>query len=265
MLQQLLASCFAIIYSWQLSSRKKSLVGGKNYLSLPVWTYINEVMNNLETTTEEMFEWFSFNNLKANASKCHLFLSPYQPVPVNIKGSIIESSNCEKLLGIYIDSNFSFEYHINRICRKASQKLHALSRIAKFISENKKRMLFKSFIISQFNYCPIVWMCHGRGLNNKINNIHERALRIVYQDKKSSFETLLKRDKSTSIHVKNLQHLATELFKVKNDLSPEIMKEIFVFQENETYNLRSGNHLARKNIRTTQYGTENVSNLGAKL
>ena len=118
-------------------------------------------MNNLETTTEKMFEWFSLNNLKTNASKYHLFLSPYQPVPVNIKGSIIGSSNCEKLLVIYIDSNFSFEYHINRISRKANQKLHALFRIAKYLSEGKKRMLFKSFIISQFNYCPIVWMCHG--------------------------------------------------------------------------------------------------------
>ena len=144
---------------------------------------LNEVMNKLEITTERMFEWFSFNNLKANASKCHLFFSPYQPFPVNIKGSIIESSNCEKLLGIYKNSNFSFEYHINRICRKASQKVHALYRIAKLISEKKKHMLFKSFIISQFNYCPIVWMCHGRGLNNKINNIRERALRIVYHGK----------------------------------------------------------------------------------
>ena len=108
-------------------------------------------------------------------------------------------------------------------------------------------------------------MCHGRGLNNKINNIHERALRIVYQGKKSSFETLLKRDKSTSVHMKDLQHLVTELFKVKNDLSPEIMKEIFVCQENETCNLRSGNPLARNNMRTTQYGIDSVSNLGAKL
>ena len=66
---------------------------------------LNEVMNNLETTTEKMFECFSFNNPKANASKCHLFLSPYHPVPVNIKGSVIESRNCEKL----------FEYHINRM------------------------------------------------------------------------------------------------------------------------------------------------------
>ena len=106
-------------------------------------------MNNLETTAEKMFEWFSFNNLKANTSKCRLFLSPYHPVPVNIQDSINKSSNCEKLLKIYIDSNLSFEYHINRIYCKASQKLHALPRIANYISEKEKRMLFKLFIISQ--------------------------------------------------------------------------------------------------------------------
>ena len=72
---------------------------------------LNVVMNKLEITTEEMVEWFNFSNLKSNASKSHLFLSPYQHVPVNIRGSIIESSKCEKLLGIYINSNFSFEYH----------------------------------------------------------------------------------------------------------------------------------------------------------
>ena len=147
----------------------------------------NEVINNLEATTEKVFEWFSFSNLKANTSKCHLFVSPYEPVSINVSGSTIESSSCEKLLGIFIDSNFTFEYHINRICRKTSQKLHALSRISKYISGDKKHLLFKSFIISQFNYCPIVWMCHGRGLNNKINNLHERALRTVYQDKKIQF------------------------------------------------------------------------------
>ena len=108
-------------------------------------------------------------------------------------------------------------------------------------------------------------MCHGRDLNDKINNLHERALRTVYQGKKSSFETLLKYDKSVSIHVKNLQYLATEIFKVKNDLCPEIMKEIFIFHENPTYNLRSGNHLTRRNIRKTHYGIETISNLGARI
>ena len=101
----------------------------------------NKVMNNLE-----IIEWFSFNNLKADASKCHFFISSYQPVPVNFRGSIIESSNCKKLIGLYIDNNFSFKYYI-RISRKASQKLHAFSRISKYISEDRKRMLFKSFFI----------------------------------------------------------------------------------------------------------------------
>ena len=56
----------------------------------------------------------------------------------------------------------------------------------------KKSMLFKSFIIAQFNYCPIVWKCHDRGLNNKIKNIHEVALRIVYQDKIIHYLNLIK-------------------------------------------------------------------------
>ena len=125
-------------------------------------------------------------------------------------------------------------------------------------------MLFKSFIILQFSYCPI-WMCFGRGLNNKINNIHERALRLVYQEKKFSFETLLKRDKSVSIHMKNHTYLVAEVVQVKNGHSPEITRESLVFQENETCNIWSGNHLARRNIWTTQIVIISVLNLGAKI
>ena len=104
-------------------------------------------------------------------------------------------------------------------------------------------------------------MCHSRGLNNRINNLHERALRIGYQDKKSDFEN----DKSVTIHVRNLHYLVTEVYKVKNNISPEIMREIFHFQENENYNLRSGTHLASRNMRTTLFGKETVSNLGAEI
>ena len=62
--------------------------------------------------------------------------------------------------------------------------------------------------MSQFNYCPLVWMCHSSGPNNKINNIHKRALRIVYQDNKSNLQDLLQKDNPVSIHMKNLQYLA---------------------------------------------------------
>ena len=109
--------------------------------------------------------------------------------------------------------------------------------------------------MSQINYCPLVWMCHSRALNDEINNIHKIALRIVYQEKKPNLQDLLQKDKSVSIHMKNLQYLATEIYKVKNCLSPEIMKEVFIFQENENYNLGSGTHLMNRNIHTAHFGT----------
>ena len=65
--------------------------------------------------------------------------------------------------------------------------------------------------------------------------------------------------------MKNLQYLVTEIYKVKNGLSPEIMKEVFVFQENENYDLRSGTHLANRNMHTTHFETDAITNLGPKL
>ena len=71
-----------------------------------------------------------------------------------------------------------------------------------------------SFFISQFNYCHLVWMCHSRLMNNKINRQHDECLRIVYSDKTFSFEELLDKDEYVTIHTRNLQVLATEMFKV---------------------------------------------------
>ena len=72
-------------------------------------------------------------------------------------------------------------------------------------------------------------MCHSRALNNRINNLHERSLRIAYQDKKSDFETLLIYDKSVTVHVRNLHYLFIEVCKVKNSISSEIMRDTFHF------------------------------------
>ena len=102
--------------------------------------------------------------MKAKASKCHFFLSRYQHTSININRFVIKSSNSEKLLGIVININFTFEGHINTLCRKGSQKLHALSRISQYLPEHKKWILFKTFVTSQFNYCPLEWICHSRGL-----------------------------------------------------------------------------------------------------
>ena len=225
----------------------------------------DESLNDISITLEKMLKWFDNNYLKPNTSKCHLFLSPYEYKSLDINGTKIESSNTEKLLGVTIDSNFSFKSHTEKICRKANQKLHALSRVGKFMDQSKKRILMKTFVMSNFNYCPLVWMCHGRTLNNRINQLHKRALKIVYNDHHSSFEELLEKDKSISVHQKNLQILVTEIYKVKNNISPKIMSKVFEFQENLNYNLRSGTNLVTRPSRTTNFGIETVSNLAPKI
>ena len=84
-----------------------------------------------------------------------------------------------------------------------------------------------SFFNSQFNYCPLVWMFHSRSINNKINRLHERVLRILYNDFKSSFKNLLDKDGTVSIQVKNLQKLVTEMFKISKNFSVPLMSELF--------------------------------------
>ena len=88
----------------------------------------------------------------------------------------------------------------------------------------------KAFIILQFSYCPLVWMFHSRNSENRVSKIHERALRLVYDDSPYlSFDELLIKDKSVSIHQKNLQFLATEIVKVKNGMPTGLTKDIFHF------------------------------------
>ena len=98
----------------------------------------------------------------------------------------------------------------------------------------KRRSSMKAFEIFQFSYCPFIWMFHNKALNIRINRIHERALRLIYL----SYSELLELDDSVSIHQRILQVLVKEIFKVKNNLSPEIIKQVFDCQK-PYYNLHS--------------------------
>ena len=107
-------------------------------------------------------------------------------------------------------------------------------------------------------------MFHSRKLNKRINHIHERVLRIVYKDINSSFQELLIEDNSLNIYHRNLQKLVTEIFKVKNSLSPELMNDVFEFIK-KPYSLRTTSHFRSRKIRATKYGIETPSYLGPKL
>ena len=121
------------------------------------------------------------------------------------------------------------------------------------------------FFKSQFSYCSLVWMCHSRVNNGKINGLHERCLRVIYLDKQSLFETLLAKDGSVSVHNRNLQFLATDMCKIKNDLSPSIVTELFEQRNEQHCDLRKYSQFTIPPITTVYHGSESISFLERKI
>ena len=115
----------------------------------------------------------------------------------------------------------------------------------------------KSFIKAQFCHCPLLWMFHGRVLNRKINHLHERSLRIVYEDSISLFHELLQKDHSFTIHHRNIESLGIEIYQIKQNLSNEIMTSIFPPKVIK-YNLRTQSDFLRISVNSNKYGLKSI-------
>ena len=225
---------------------------------------VDTLIATLENDTKTLIEWFNDNYFKMNSDKCHLLVTNHgDNLHALIGDDTIMGSESVKLLGIHIDNKLTFNEHVEKLCKKVSLKLHALSRISQYMSTDKLRVIMKAFIESQFAYCPLIWMFHSRALNNRINHLHEKALRLTYKDSNSSFAELLQLDNSFPIHDRNLQKLALEMFKIKNGLSPPFMSSIFP-PSNTPYNLRGAPPFETSNVRTVYNGTETIYFRGPK-
>ena len=127
------------------------------------------VIESLQRASVSLFGWFENNLSKGNADKCHFIVSTSQEVSLNVNTFKLKNSDCEKLLGVKFDSKLRFDQHIADLCRTASRKIHALARVTPFMNLSKVRLLMNSFFKTQFNYCPLILMCHSRENNSKIN------------------------------------------------------------------------------------------------
>ena len=171
---------------------------------------LNRIRRNLEDDFMILYLWFHENHMTLNPGKCHYMVIGGRDLSheIMLSNSKIISSNEEKLLGIFLDSELIFQSHIGSLCRKASQEIKSLARLKNFLTSDQRNLLLLDTVIkSQFTYCPLIRMFTSRYLNNTLNNIHERALRLIYNDHEKSFDRILTENSLKTIHQKALNFL----------------------------------------------------------
>ena len=205
--------------------------------------------------------------MKLNSDKCKVLICgrTNQPITIKIGDFNIKEDNCVKFLGVYIDKKLDFDKHVSKLIKRANSKLTVIKRSFKYLTQTKRKMLLNSFVQSQFSYAPLVWMLHSKSLVSKINRVHKSFLSLLYNDTESSFEQLLSKENTFTIHQKNIQKVMIEMFKSKNDIGPKLLKDIFQNSNYKGPTLRKPMDLKKSNICTQKYGERSLDYFGSKI
>ena len=188
------------------------------------------------------------------------------PTGFSIGTDIVFIENSVKLLGIHLDNRLNLTLHANTVCKSASNQLNTLLRLKKFLSFEQKKVLVNSFIVSNFDYCPLVWFISSAKSLKKVENLQKCALRFLQNDYHSSYEILLHKSGKTTVNMRNLRNLCKKIFESLNDLNPVFLKEMFYFKElkrlvREMYKL----NLQIPKIGQVRFGTKSLRSLGPKI
>ena len=181
---------------------------------------------------------------------------------MHIDNKKITSEHSVKLLGIEIENQLKFDNHVSTLCRKAGSQLNAIGRLRKYIGFPEKKALIEAFVFSNFNYCPLVWHFTSMRSTNKIESIQKRALRLLYNDYTSTYDSLLAKANKPSMEIKRYRTLALEIFKTLNDLNPTYMQDLFYLRSSSA---RRPNNIAVVRTNTNTYGTKSLRSLGPQI
>jgi hypothetical protein len=204
--------------------------------------------------------------MKANPTKFQgiVFGNKVPDATFKIKDVTIKCEQNVKLLGVHIDTNLKFNKHINSICAKASGQINAIMRLSRILPADTKMAMYRAFVLSNFSYCPVVWMHCGAGNVKKMERLQCRALRFVLNDFTSTYEQLLVMSDETNLTICRMRTLALEVYKCVNKLSPSYLNELFN-KHDIHYNMRDSNKLIQRKVNTKCYGLKTFSYAGAKL
>ena len=226
-----------------------------------------EICSKLEKEMKIAMTWFQDNSMGANPKKIQFMILGTKKLPkkcLNINGNKCMSTTLVTLLGIKIDWKLNFNKHVTFLCEKANSRAKALHRLRTVLSIKQKLVLYNSFIMSNFNYCPVIWMHYGKTSNESINKVQKRALQAIYDDFNSTFSELLNKGKHINIHELNKRSLLIEVYKCLNTINPPFLNDILKPKGTLIY-LRIQNLLILPKTSTKSWGLHSFLYRGSRL
>ena len=178
---------------------------------------VKDLINVLKEESEVAINWFSNNEMIVNPDKFKSIIltkNKSDDIPTGFSNGtdIVSIEKSVKLLGIHLDNRLNFNLHINTICKSASSQLNALVQLKKFLSYEQKKVLVNSFILSNLDYCPLVWFISSAKSVKKVENLQKPALRFLQDNYHSSYKILLQKSEKTTVNVRYLRNLCKEIF-----------------------------------------------------
>ena len=137
-----------------------------------------------------------------------------------------------------------FNSHVNNVWKKAGKQVNALQRLTGVLVHKSRMAIYESFVMANFDYCPLVWFFTSRSSISKLEKIQERALRFVLRDSVSCYDELISKAKVDALRVSAVKKMATEIFKILNHISPGYFENYFQKARN-SYSLRDNNKLVQ--------------------
>ena len=176
----------------------------------------------------------------------------------------IKASDSINILGIDLDKDLKFQIQVDEICSQSGKQINALKRIRQYLDKGCRRTIYNSYVNSNFNFCSLVWMFTNKCNIDKLEKTDKRALRFVTGANHLSYDEMCKKEKIINISRKCVKAAAILLYKIKKDMAPKYVTEMFTPYESN-YDMRDANKFVLPQFNTVRYGKNSFKYYGAKL
>ena len=229
-----------------------------NYADANTLSFIHTNTDDLKKVLEEESCYlidccfFFINFMKANPTKFQAICIGKRAhddiTSFNIDSDEIKCEDNDTLLGINIDFMLRFDDHVYQICKRASKQLVVLNCVGGFLTKQGKMTIYNSFIVSNFNYCPLAWHFCSSSSTNKLEKIQ------------SSVDL----NEQCPLNVRRMKQMASEVYKIVNDIAPDYIKDLINIKKS-TYNFRRENQTSLPAVKSTRYGLRSFPYEAARI